>query len=137
MLESSSPTRIVQLRASSIAGPGSCTLLAHFALLALLALFACGDDTVVVVKASTGVIEVTALTEGSGPYPDSFNVFLNGGRSGSVAPNGVFSIPVLTRGNYQVSLLEEADNCWYGTNARIVTVVPNDTSFTTFLVRCK
>ncbi len=129
MLESSSSSRGHAPRASAIAGRGSCVFLA------LLALVGCEDDAVVEVKGSTGVIEVTALAVG--PYPDSFNVLLNNGRLGSVVPNGVFSIPVLTRGNYQVALLEEADNCWYGVNARIVTVVPNDTSFTTFLVRCK
>jgi hypothetical protein len=130
MHESSSPTRVQAPRASAIAGRGFCIFLA------LLALVGC-DEAVVEVKSTTGVIEVTALTAGSGPYPDSFNVILNGGRLGSVVPNGVFSIPILTRGDYQVALLEEADNCWYGVNARIVTVVPNDTSFTTFLVRCK
>ena len=131
MLESLFQPRIHPPRVSAIAGLGSCLSLAF------LALVGCDDDPVVEVTATTGVIEVTALTDGLGPYPDSFNVYLNGGRSGSVLPNGVFSIPVLTRGNYQVALLEEADNCWYGTNARMVTVVPNDTSFTTFLVRCK
>jgi len=130
MLESSSPTRIHSARASGIVGLGVCLSLG------LLALLGCQDDPVEV-KATTWTIEVTALAEGPGPYPDSFTVVLDGRRSGSVVSNGVFPISVLTRGNYQVALLEEGDNCWYGVNARIVTVVPNDTSFTTFLVRCR
>jgi hypothetical protein len=104
-------------------------------LVPLLLLAACDED-VVKAKPSTGVIEVTALSEGPGPFPDSFNVLLDGRRSGSVPPNGTYPILFLTRGNYEVALLEEGDNCWYGVNARTVTVEPNDTTFTTFLVRC-
>lgn len=104
--------------------------------LPLLALMSC-DETTVELKPSLGVIEVTALAEGPGTIPDSFEVFVNGGRSGSVLPDGVFTIPSLPRGSYQVTLLGEEENCWYGVNTRRVTVVPNDTSFTTFLVRCR
>jgi hypothetical protein len=104
--------------------------------LPILAPAGCGDDPVEV-KPSLGVIEVTALAEGPGPIPDSFAVFINGGRSGSVLPNGILAIPSLPRGAYQVSLLGDEENCWYGESTRRVTVVPNDTSFTTFLVRCR
>ncbi len=130
MIESSSPTRTRHphliprpVRWASIILPA-------------MAFVGCHDDPVEV-KPSLGVIEVTAMAEGPGPIPDSFDIFLNGGRSGSVQPDGVFTISSLPRGNYQVSLLEEEENCFYGVSSRTVTVVPNDTSFTTFLVRCR
>jgi hypothetical protein len=106
------------------------------ATLVLLALAAC-DETVVEVKPSSGVIEVTALTDGTGPVPDSFRISINGGESGSIAANGQVTFTSLPRGRYHVALVEEAENCWYGVNGRIVTVELEKTSYTTFLVRCR
>jgi hypothetical protein len=96
---------------------------------------ACNPSSSDVVPA-TGVIQVNTLTEGSGPFPDSFNVLLNGNRSGSVPPNDVYFIPFLPRGDYQVGLQEESEDCWFGDNHRTVRVELNDTSYSTFLVRC-
>lgn len=84
-----------------------------------------------------GAIEVTTLTEGPGILPDSFLVLLNHGLSGTMAVNGTYTIPFLPRGAYQIALLEEAENCFYGANARNLTVEPNKTTPTTFLVRCR
>lgn len=105
-------------------------------LFSFLVLWGCGSDEATN-PPSFGVIHVTALTEGQEAAPDSFTVLLNWDRSGRIEANGTFVIPFLPRGDYQVALLEEQATCFYGTNARMVTVVPNDTTFTTFLVRCQ
>lgn len=126
----SSPTRHLTRRRTAFALPGLIVLLGF------LLLSSCEKDPVEIIPAS-GVIELTALTEGPGPYPDSFNVFVNGGRSGSVPPNGVMALSALPRGRYLVALYGDEKHCWYGLNTRQVTVVPNDTSFITFLIRCR
>jgi hypothetical protein len=130
MFGSSSPTR------GWIHSASATTVLGALTLLPLLAAAGCGQDPVDLTP-TLGVIELTVLAEGPGPVPDSFDVVFNGTRSGSVAQDGIFTISSLPRGSYQVALLEEEEDCWYGVNARMVTVVPNDTSFTTFLVRCR
>jgi hypothetical protein len=84
-----------------------------------------------------GTIEVTALVEGPGVRPDTLLVLLDMAPSGPVAANGVFTIPFLPHGDYVVALLEESENCFYGVNARTVTVEPEEVSPTTFLVRCQ
>lgn len=106
------------------------------AILVLLALYAC-DETVVEVKPSSGVLDITALVDGIGPIPDSFRVSVNGGDSGSIPANGHVTFEFLPRGRYHVALVEDAGGCWYGVNGRIVTVEPEKTSYTTFLVRCR
>jgi hypothetical protein len=104
--------------------------------LALLALAAC-DTSETIVTPAQGAIEVTTLTEGVGQLPDSFNILLNGSRSGTVGPNDTYLMTLLPRGDYVVALLEESENCRFTTNPRLVTVGQNDTTVTTFLVRCK
>jgi len=101
----------------------------------LLALATCGKDVVEVIP-SNGVIEVTALAEGAGPFPDRFGLTINGGSSGTIEPNGVVAFSSLPRGDYYVALSGEGDDCFYGETVRRVTVEPNDTSFVTFLIRC-
>lgn len=102
---------------------------------ALWALSGCESSSRAIVP-SLGTIEVTTLTEGSGVLPDSFTVLLDMERSGTVAANGVYTIPFLPAGDYLVALLEDSENCFYGANARTVTVEVEETSPTTFLVRC-
>jgi hypothetical protein len=102
---------------------------------ALPSLTACdgGDDPV---EPSFGVIEVTTLTEGPGPAPSSYTVLFNGAVSGTTGPDDVYTIPHLPPGQYVVALDEEPDRCFFGANARQITVEANETSPTTFLVRC-
>ena len=111
------------------------TATGFFAAASLCAVFGC-DSSSKAVAPNLGTIEVTTLTEGAGVLPDSFTVLLDMARSGSVAANGTYTIPFLPPGDYQVALLEESENCFYGVNARTVTVEPDETTPTTFLVRC-
>lgn len=90
-----------------------------------------------IVTPSLGAIEVTTVTEGLSLAPDGFEVYLNGGRSGSVSPNGTYLIPSLPDGDYQVGLLEESADCRYVSNPRKVSVAPLSTTSITFLVICK
>ncbi|MGW8266823.1 MAG: hypothetical protein ACWGSQ_10665 [Longimicrobiales bacterium] len=102
---------------------------------ALCTLFGCESSSRAIVP-NLGTIEVTTLTEGPGLLPDSFTVLLDMERSGTVAANGIYTIPFLPAGDYVVALLEDSENCFYGANARTVTVEAEETSPTTFLVRC-
>jgi hypothetical protein len=95
------------------------------------------DSSSKTVAPNLGTIEVTTLTEGPGLLPDSFTVLLDMAPSGSVAANGIYTIPFLPRGDYRVALREDSENCFYGVNARTVTVEPDETTPTTFLVRCQ
>lgn len=88
-------------------------------------------------NSTLGGIEVTTVTDGEGTFPDSLRVFLDGGYAGSMGPNDVFLIPFLPPGSYGVALADEWEGCWMGHNLRFVTVEANETSPTTFLVRCR
>ena len=106
-----------------------------FAAFALPSLTACGgeDDPL---EPNFGVIEVTIFTDGPGPAPTGYTVLLNGAVSGTTGPDDVYTIPHLPPGRYIVALEEEPDRCFFGANVRQITVEANDTSATTYLVRC-
>jgi len=95
------------------------------------------DSSSKAVAPNLGAIEVTTIAEGPGAFPDSFMVLLDLAPSGSVAANGTYTIPFLPPGDYRVALREDLENCFYGVNARTVTVEPDETTPTTFLVRCQ
>jgi len=111
-------------------------MLSALAFFALLVLAGC-DISEIIIAPSLGVIEVTIQTEGLSQAPDSFNVFLNGSRSGAVGPNGLYRMTALPSGTYQVGLQEEPDVCRFSENPRKVTLQRSGTSFVTFLVICK
>lgn len=86
---------------------------------------------------SMGFIEVTTIAEGADLVPDSFTVQIDGSRSGAVAPRGTFLIKALPRGDYMVGLSGGENACRFSANPRRVSVTPNETATTTFLVWCR
>jgi len=104
--------------------------------LAVVFLGTCDSDPTEVVPAM-GVLEVTTVTEEAVQLPDSFNIFLNGVRSGSIGQNDTFLMTFLPKGGYLVGLSGEPEHCRVPSNPRTVTVELNDTTFTTFLVVCE
>ena len=110
--------------------------LGTLATMAFAPLVAC-DSSSTTPLSTMGVIEVTTLTEGQELLPDSFEVLINGSRSGTTGSNDVYYMETLPRGSYQVGLREDQEDCRFIANPREVLVTPNDTAYATFLVICQ
>ena len=116
--------------------PSRRSVTAVVATLALLASSGC-DSPTETGESVLGKIELTAMSEGEGSLPDSFVVLLNGATAGTMGSNDTYTIPFLPPNQYVVALQEESENCWFGLNARTITVEAKETTPITFLVRCK
>ena len=116
--------------------PSRGSVTAVVATLALLAPTGC-DSPTEAGESVLGGIELTTQSEGEGSIPDSFVVLLNGAIAGTMGSSATYTIPYLPPNEYVVGLQEESENCWFGLNARTVTVEPKETSPITFLVRCR
>jgi hypothetical protein len=97
---------------------------------------ACSEDGIEPL-ASTGTIEVTTVTEGDLLVPDSFEVQVDGARSGNMGPNDVYRMKFMPRGTYQIGLKDTSPDCRFSANPRGVLVTPKETAYTTFLVVCR
>lgn len=121
---------------SSRTFPRALTSFGTLATMAFAPLVACDSPTTTPLS-TLGVLEVTTLTEGQEMLPDSFEVLVNGSRSGTTGPNDVYYMEALPQGSYQVGLREDPEDCRFIANPRELLVTANDTAYTTFLVICR
>jgi hypothetical protein len=94
-------------------------------------------DFAIACAPSSGTIEVTTATSGSGSDPDGFTLLLDGTDEGTVGVTGSASLPGIPSGDHMLGLAGLAANCQVaGDNPRSVTVAAGQTMAVPFSVTC-
>ena len=85
---------------------------------------------------TNGDLEIAAVTTGSNPDPDGYNVSVDAGPGQALGANGTITITTAA-GDHLVELSGVATNCAVtGDNPQMVTVPPGGTVQTTFVIEC-
>ena len=97
---------------------------------------ACGDG-INGVPATSGQVQVHAVTTGDAAFPDDYLVLLDGGLPRSIDVNGSVTYSNIAAGDHLIELVEVIGRCHVeDPNPRTVTVVAGGTASTTFNVEC-
>lgn len=106
-------------------------------LLACLAWVLGGCSSVEPTPPSTGSVRITTSTTGVNLDPDGYAVALDRGTAQAIADSATLTISQISTGTHQLILTSLASNCAVGgPNPRTVTVTANDTTLSSFPIRC-
>ena len=86
----------------------------------------------------TGTLEVTTVTTGQNIDPNGYRISVDEERTETVDANGGALFSGLRAGPWQVTLADLAANCdlSVGMNPRVLNIVEDDTTPTSFIITC-